>query len=118
MQAQEAKSGDEIPTTIDTSQHANQNNKPQHDLLVSTSVSGKGDLGEDGDMQIPSCHQGLDAWWKSLQTATTLPPVTRSTLSELDLNWIMHNISLRVDVNYDHDLHFKPIQGPSGEQKR
>ena len=55
---------------------------------------------------------------ESLQTATTLPPVTRSTLSELDLNWIMHNVSLRVDVNYDHDLHFMPIQGPSGEQKR
>jgi hypothetical protein len=30
----------------------------------------------------------------------------------------MHNISLRVDVNYDHDLHFMPIQGPDGEQKR
>jgi hypothetical protein len=53
-----------------------------------------------------------------LQAAATLPPVTRSTLSELDLNWIMHNISLRVDVNHDHDLHFMPIQGPGGEQKR
>jgi hypothetical protein len=30
----------------------------------------------------------------------------------------MHNPSLRVDVNYDHDLHFMPIQGPDGEQKR
>jgi hypothetical protein len=30
----------------------------------------------------------------------------------------MHNPSLRVDVNFDHDLHFMPIQGPDGEQKR
>lgn len=51
-------------------------------------------------------------------TAAKLPPVTRNTLRELDLNWIMHNINLHVDVNYDHDLHFMPIQGPDGEQKR
>ena len=66
-------------------------------------------------MQIPFCQPFS---CESLQTAATRPPVTRSTLSELDLNWIMHNVSLRVDVNYDHDLHFMPIQGPSGEQKR
>jgi hypothetical protein len=66
-------------------------------------------------MLIPSCQP---FWSELLHTAAMLPPVTRSTLRELDLNWIMHNISLRVDVNYDHDLHFMPIQGPDGEQKR
>ena len=30
----------------------------------------------------------------------------------------MNNISLRCDVNYDHDLHFMPIAGKRGEEKR
>ena len=102
--------------------HANQNNAPPYNLLASTTVFEEGDLSggtfQQYEMQIPLCQPFCDAACESLQTATTLPPVTRSTLSELDLNWIMHNVSLRVDVNYDHDLHFMPIQGPSGEQKR
>jgi hypothetical protein len=93
--------------------HANQNNAPPYNLLASTTVTF-----HQHEMQIPLCQPFYSAICESLQTATTLPPVTRSTLSELDLNWIMHNVSLRIDVNYDHDLHFMPIQGPSGEQKR
>ena len=69
-------------------------------------------------MSIPCCMLSDLPACNRLETATTLPPVTRATLSELDLNWIMHNVSLRVDVNYDHDLHFMPIKGPCGEQKR
>jgi hypothetical protein len=101
---------------------ANQNNAPPDNLSASTTVLEKGDLiggaFHQYEMQIPLCQPFSCAICESLQTAATLPPVTRSTLSELDLNWIMHNVSLRVDVNYDHDLHFMPIQGPSGEQKR
>jgi hypothetical protein len=71
-------------------------------------------------MSLPSCPPFCSAKSELLHPTTRLrlPPVTRSTLRELDLNWIMHNVSLRVDVNYDHDLHFMPIQGPDGEQKR
>jgi hypothetical protein len=102
--------------------HADQNDAPPYNLLAFTTVFEEGDLSggtfQQYEMQIPLCQPFCDAACESLQTATTLPPVTRSTLSELDLNWIMHNVSLRVDVNYDHDLHFMPIQGPSGEQKR
>jgi hypothetical protein len=101
----------------ETSQ-SNQKHAPEYNLPAST----KSDLSrrafQQDEMQIPPCQPSYCAMCESLQTATTLPPVTRSTLSELDLNWIMHNVSLRVDVNYDHDLHFMPIQGPSGEQKR
>lgn len=97
---------------------SNQKHAPEYNLPAST----KSDLSrrafQQDEMQIPPCQPSYCAMCESLQTATTLPPVTRSTLSELDLNWIMHNVSLRVDVNYDHDLHFMPIQGPSGEQKR
>lgn len=46
------------------------------------------------------------------------PPVTTETLQELDLLVIRNNISLRVDLNYDHDLHFMPISGRRGEEKR
>lgn len=101
---------------------SNQNHAPEYNLPAPTTAFDKGDLSgrafQQDEMQIPPCQQSYRAVCESLQTATTLPPVTRSTLSELDLNWIMHNVSLRVDVNYDHDLHFMPIQGPSGEQKR
>jgi hypothetical protein len=101
---------------------SNQNNAPEYNSPASTTAVDRGDLRagafQQDEMQIPLCQPFYSATCESLQTAPMLPPVTRSTLSELDLNWIMHNVSLRVDVNYDHDLHFMPIQGPSGEQKR
>ena len=53
-----------------------------------------------------------------LEIATTTPPVTPETLKELDLQWIQNNINLRVDVHYDYDLHFMPISGRRGEEKR
>jgi len=31
---------------------------------------------------------------------------------------MQNNINLRVDINYDHDLHFTPISGPRGDVKR
>lgn len=46
------------------------------------------------------------------------PPVTTNTLSELELGSIMNNIYLRSDVNFDNDLHFMPIKGERGEDKR
>ncbi|KEF51942.1 uncharacterized protein A1O9_11932 [Exophiala aquamarina CBS 119918] len=45
-------------------------------------------------------------------------PVTRALLEELDLMLIQSNINLRVDINYDHDLHFTPVSGQKGEKKR
>ena len=47
-----------------------------------------------------------------------VPPVTTESLKELDLLLIKNNLSLRIDVNYDHDLHFMPISGRRGEEKR
>lgn len=47
------------------------------------------------------------------------PPVTKRTLSELDLPCIMSNINLRMDANFDRDLHFKPdLDGEKGKRKR
>ncbi|KAL4944932.1 hypothetical protein BDV06DRAFT_186161 [Aspergillus oleicola] len=54
-----------------------------------------------------------------LVTANKYPPVTKSTLSELDLPCIMGNINLRMDANFDRDLHFKPdLDGEKGRKKR
>ena len=92
-------------------------NPPTSILAAEKCISQPGGAHPD-QMLIPCCQPLNTAICESLQTANTLPPVTKMTLSELDLNWIMHNISLRVDVNYDHDLHFMPIQGPGTEQKR
>ncbi|KAI2611703.1 T-complex 11 [Hypoxylon fragiforme] len=47
------------------------------------------------------------------------PPVTKSTLSELDVNKIIHNPKLRHDINFDPDLHFRPnVDGEKGRRKQ
>ncbi|KAL2013818.1 hypothetical protein VTN00DRAFT_1343 [Thermoascus crustaceus] len=54
-----------------------------------------------------------------LRFAKQQPPVTKRTLSELDLPRIMTNINLRMDANFDRDLHFKPdLDGEKGRKKR
>lgn len=46
------------------------------------------------------------------------PPVTKATLSELDVNKIVHNPKLRHDINFDPDLHFRPnLDGEKGRRK-
>jgi len=46
-------------------------------------------------------------------------PVTKSTLSELDVNKIVNNPKLRHDdINFDPDLHFRPnLDGEKGRRK-
>lgn len=47
------------------------------------------------------------------------PPVTKSTLSELDVSKIIHNPKLRHDINFDPELHFRPnLDGDKGRKKR
>lgn len=46
-------------------------------------------------------------------------PVTKATLSELDVNKIIHNPKLRHDINYDPELHFRPnLDGEKGRRKQ
>ncbi|KAK2801875.1 hypothetical protein FQN51_005024 [Onygenales sp. PD_10] len=51
-----------------------------------------------------------DTWL--LRNAKPSPPVTKETLSELDLDSITLNTQLRVDVSFDRDLHFRPVNSP------
>lgn len=47
------------------------------------------------------------------------PPVTKATLSELDVNKIIHNPKLRHDINFDPELHFRPnLDGDKGRRKQ
>ncbi|KAH6656228.1 T-complex protein 11 [Truncatella angustata] len=47
------------------------------------------------------------------------PPVTKATLSELDVNKIVHNPKLRHDINFDPELHFRPnLDGEKGRRKQ
>jgi hypothetical protein len=53
------------------------------------------------------------------QAPTFQPPVTKNTLSELDVNKIVHNPKLRHDINFDPDLHFRPnLDGEKGRRKK
>ncbi|KAI4906672.1 hypothetical protein J4E90_010360 [Alternaria incomplexa] len=50
--------------------------------------------------------------------ALDLPPVTKQSLSELDIQSIITNIKLRHDVNFDRDLSFRPnVDGVKGQEK-
>ena len=52
---------------------------------------------------------GLDARILNLlRSAEQTPPVTKTSLSELDVERTVSNINLRMDVNFDSDLHFQP----------
>ncbi|KND94475.1 Protein SOK1 [Tolypocladium ophioglossoides CBS 100239] len=57
-------------------------------------------------------HSALQLW-------PVEPPVTRSTLSELDVSKIIHNPKLRHDINFDPELHFRPnLDGDKGRKKQ
>ncbi|GAM38943.1 hypothetical protein TCE0_034f10087 [Talaromyces pinophilus] len=62
----------------------------------------------------------LDSRQKTrLRYADMIPPVTKETLSELDLERIMQNIQLRVDANFESGLHFLlDLNGEKGRQKK
>ena len=54
----------------------------------------------------------------ALQNAGDYPPITRQSLSELDIQNIINNIKLRHDVNFDRDLSFRPnLDGTKGQEK-
>ena len=47
------------------------------------------------------------------------PPITKTSLSELDVAKIIHNCKLRHDINFDPDLHFRPnLEGDKGRLKQ
>lgn len=51
--------------------------------------------------------------------ASDLPPITKLSLSELDIQHIITNVRLRHDVNFDRDLSFRPnLDGTKGQQKK
>lgn len=55
----------------------------------------------------------------SYQRASMLPPVTQTSLAELDVGRIVNNLKLRHDVNFDRELHFRPnLDGSRGKQKQ
>ena len=70
-------------------------------------------------MTVPADLHVTAKEFRQLRLAGKLPPVTKRTLSELDLARIITNINLRMDANFDRDLHFKPdLGGAKGQQKR
>ncbi|OIW27971.1 T-complex 11 [Coniochaeta ligniaria NRRL 30616] len=55
----------------------------------------------------------------STESRSLEPPVTKATLSELDVNKIIHNPKLRHDINFDPELHFRPnLDGERGRKKQ
>lgn len=56
---------------------------------------------------------------EAFMEASELPPITKLSLSELDIQHIITNARLRHDVNFDRDLSFRPnLDGTKGQQKK
>ena len=56
---------------------------------------------------------------QSLWAAEDTPPITRASLSELDLNRIMNDPKLRHDLNFEREVAFRPnYQGAKGRDKK
>jgi hypothetical protein len=67
---------------------------------------------------IPAAGLGKDISPEESKVSSPEPPVTKTTLSELDIPRIVYNPKLRHDVNFDPDLHFRPnSDGESGRRK-
>ena len=67
---------------------------------------------------IPAAGLGKDILAEESKASSPEPPVTKTTLSELDIPRIVYNPKLRHDVNFDPDLHFRPnLDGESGRRK-
>jgi hypothetical protein len=64
--------------------------------IISDGGSDERDICPD-EMLIPQYSRLCDATKIEFLNNAAVPPVSKATLSELDLNWIMHNVSLRVD---------------------
>ncbi|OAP56808.1 hypothetical protein AYL99_08920 [Fonsecaea erecta] len=75
-----------------------------------------GDHDAEDSIAIPPCISEAEV--DALVGASPHPPVTKETLEELELVYIQSNINLRIDINFDHDLHFTPISGEKGELKK
>lgn len=53
-----------------------------------------------------------------LRSASLDPPVTKASLSELDLVRIINNAKLRHDLNFEREISFRPnVSGPRSQQK-
>ena len=70
--------------------------------------------GMDASQEEASPEELADAF----QHAAELPPITKQSLSELDIGMIINNSKLRHDINFDRDLSFRPNNdGSKGQQK-
>lgn len=66
----------------------------------------------------PETSPSVEDMAEDFLCATLTPPVTKQSLSELDVQSIITNIKLRHDVNFDRDLSFRPnLDGVKGQKK-
>lgn len=92
----------------------------RHHARSPSSVSGQHDIPEQLAellMKMISGSKGEELA-DAFLNAAELPPITKQSLSELDIQNIITNIKLRHDVNFDHDLSFRPnFDGAKGQEK-
>ncbi|MCJ1475393.1 hypothetical protein MMC13_004055 [Lambiella insularis] len=111
-----------IASTITTRPAAQESQKalhthfsfPQKVLITSMEIS----VPEDMIMEARSLDgQNIVSPYSRL--ATINPPITKASLSELDLKRIINDPKLRHDLNFERELAFRPdYYGQKGEQKR
>ena len=75
---------------------------------------------ELGTTAMPPHHSvGTDCYAEQIRLASVEPPITKASLSELDLRRIINDSKLRHDLNFEVEIAFRPnYYGHKGEQKK
>ena len=101
---------------------------PDQSLCEASTLTGTHSTAPSSPLEVAASHltqQGLrrlhmrsediDCLW----TASIDPPITKESLSQLDLNAIVENARLRHDLNFEPDIVFRPnMYGERGQQKK
>ncbi|KZF25726.1 Tcp11-domain-containing protein [Xylona heveae TC161] len=89
--------------------------KPRSSSTLSISTGSLQNLGTESSSPDQAHHVGVSRrHLHAYRNASRYPPVTKDSLSELDIVMIINNPKLRHDVNFDRALHFRP--NDDGEQ--
>ncbi|KAH6666474.1 SOK1 protein [Plectosphaerella plurivora] len=104
--------------------HINKSPNPQDTPTPTSTISSMSMSGVTPSSSIasatntPTIREERDYFGSARQRQRVEPPVTKATLSELDVQNIVHNPRLRHDINFDPELHFRPnIDGSKGRRK-
>lgn len=77
---------------------------------------GSSEVVEDGMVPIPLCTSPREV--RRLRKAMSRPSINKDSLQQLNLGVVEEHIRLRVDINFDQHVQFRPGAGSTAEERR